>query len=67
MFKFQAQKIVNANNDGHLKEHLWCQKYLDVSVKSLFFYPVDGGHRSIIYSRLVGVQPDIYREGLHFR
>lgn len=30
-------------------------------------YTVDGGHRAIIFSRLGGVQPDIYKEGLHFR
>ncbi|XP_052284866.1 prohibitin-2-like [Dreissena polymorpha] len=31
------------------------------------FYTVDGGHRAIIFSRLGGVQKEIYREGLHFR
>jgi len=31
------------------------------------FYTVEGGHRSIIFSRIGGIQPDIYREGLHFR
>ncbi|XP_052761225.1 prohibitin-2-like [Mya arenaria] len=31
------------------------------------FYTVDGGHRAIIFSRIGGVQKDIYREGLHFR
>ncbi|XP_060578723.1 prohibitin-2-like [Ruditapes philippinarum] len=30
-------------------------------------YTVDGGHRAIIFSRLGGVQPNIYKEGLHFR
>lgn len=30
-------------------------------------YTVDGGHRAIIFSRIGGVQPDIYSEGLHFR
>jgi len=30
-------------------------------------YTVEGGHRSIIFSRIGGVQPDIYAEGLHFR
>jgi prohibitin 2 len=30
-------------------------------------YTVEGGHRAIIFSRLGGIQPDIYREGLHFR
>lgn len=30
-------------------------------------YTVEGGHRSIIFSRLGGVQPDVYSEGLHFR
>lgn len=30
-------------------------------------YTVDGGHRAIIFSRLGGIQPDIYKEGLHFR
>ena len=30
-------------------------------------YTVDGGHRAIIFSRLGGIQPDIYAEGLHFR
>ena len=28
---------------------------------------VDGGHRSIIFSRIGGVQKNIYPEGLHFR
>lgn len=28
---------------------------------------VDGGHRAIIFSRLGGIQNDIYSEGLHFR
>jgi len=30
-------------------------------------YTVDGGHRAIIFSRLGGVQNEIYAEGLHFR
>ena len=30
-------------------------------------YTVDGGHRAIIFSRLGGIQPDTYSEGLHFR
>lgn len=30
-------------------------------------YTVDGGHRAIIYSRLGGIQHDIFSEGLHFR
>lgn len=28
---------------------------------------VEGGHRAIIFSRLGGIQNDIYSEGLHFR
>nr|AIA77461.1 prohibitin 2 [Azumapecten farreri] len=31
------------------------------------FYTVDGGHRSIIFSRISGVQQTVYPEGLHFR
>ena len=31
------------------------------------FCLVEGGHRAIIFSRIGGIQPDIYREGLHFR
>lgn len=31
------------------------------------FYTVEGGHRAIIFSRIGGIQSDIYREGLHFR
>jgi len=31
------------------------------------FYTVEGGHRAIIYSRLSGINPEIYVEGLHFR
>lgn len=31
------------------------------------FYTVEGGHRAIIFSRIGGVQNDIFREGLHFR
>ncbi|KAJ1727886.1 Prohibitin-2, subunit of the prohibitin complex (Phb1p-Phb2p) [Coemansia biformis] len=30
-------------------------------------YNVDGGHRAIKYSRVKGVQPDIYGEGTHLR
>ncbi|XP_067659665.1 prohibitin-2-like isoform X2 [Haliotis asinina] len=30
-------------------------------------YTVEGGHRAIIFSRIGGVQNDIYPEGLHFR
>ncbi|KAH8291351.1 hypothetical protein KR054_010952 [Drosophila jambulina] len=32
-----------------------------------FTLPVDGGHRAIIFSRLGGIQNDIYSEGLHVR
>ena len=28
---------------------------------------VDGGHRAIIFSRIGGIQDNIYTEGLHFR
>nr|XP_011427916.2 prohibitin-2 [Crassostrea gigas] len=31
------------------------------------FYTVDGGHRSIIFSRIGGVQKQVLAEGLHFR
>lgn len=31
------------------------------------FYVVEAGHRSIIFSRIGGVQPGVYSEGLHFR
>ncbi|KAH8867240.1 Prohibitin-2 isoform 2 [Schistosoma japonicum] len=30
-------------------------------------YTVDGGHRAIMFSRIGGVQDEIYPEGLHFR
>ncbi|XP_045124568.1 prohibitin-2-like [Portunus trituberculatus] len=30
-------------------------------------YTVDGGHRAIIFSRIGGIQSDIFSEGLHFR
>ncbi|KAG8330220.1 Prohibitin-2, subunit of the prohibitin complex (Phb1p-Phb2p) [Homalodisca vitripennis] len=30
-------------------------------------FTVEGGHRAIIFSRLGGIQNDIYTEGLHFR
>jgi len=30
-------------------------------------YTVEGGHRSIHFSRIGGVQPGVYAEGLHFR
>lgn len=30
-------------------------------------YTVEGGHRAIIFSRLGGVQKEVYAEGLHFR
>lgn len=31
------------------------------------FFPVEGGHRAILFSRLGGVQSTAYSEGLHFR
>uniref|UniRef100_R4G5G9 Prohibitin n=2 Tax=Rhodnius TaxID=13248 RepID=R4G5G9_RHOPR len=30
-------------------------------------YTVEGGHRAIIFSRLNGIQKDVFSEGLHFR
>eukprot|EP00794_Sanderia_malayensis_P015296 gene15296-16873_t len=30
-------------------------------------YTVDGGHRAIIFSRLGGIQKNVYAEGIHFR
>lgn len=30
-------------------------------------YTVEGGHRAIIFSRIGGIQKEIYAEGLHFR
>ena len=30
-------------------------------------YTVDGGHRAIIFSRIGGIQNEVYAEGLHFR
>jgi len=30
-------------------------------------YTVEGGHRAVIFSRLGGVKPNVYAEGLHFR
>lgn len=30
-------------------------------------FTIDGGHRGIIFSRIGGVQDDVYTEGLHFR
>lgn len=30
-------------------------------------YTVEGGHRAIIFSRIGGIQSDIFREGLHLR
>jgi len=30
-------------------------------------YTVEGGHRAVIFSRIGGVKPDVYKEGIHFR
>jgi len=30
-------------------------------------YTVDGGHRAILFSRIGGIQKEVYAEGLHFR
>ena len=30
-------------------------------------YTVDGGHRAIIFSRIGGIQQEVYAEGLHFK
>lgn len=39
--------------------HSWCY--------FMFWFKVDGGHRAIIFSRIGGIQDNIYTEGLHFR
>ena len=36
-------------------------------IKWIFFPSVEGGQRAIIFSRLGGIQEDIFSEGLHFR
>lgn len=41
--------------------------YIKFLIKHIFTLIVDGGHRAIIFSRLGGIQRDIYSEGLHFR
>ena len=33
----------------------------------MVYFIVDGGHRAIIFSRIGGIQDNIYTEGLHFR
>lgn len=33
----------------------------------MVYFVVDGGHRAIIFSRIGGIQDNIYTEGLHFR
>lgn len=30
-------------------------------------YTVEGGHRAVIFSRIGGVKPNVYSEGIHFR
>lgn len=35
--------------------------------KNLCHISVEGGHRAIIFSRLTGIQDEVYSEGLHFR
>ncbi|EIW70874.1 hypothetical protein TREMEDRAFT_38449 [Tremella mesenterica DSM 1558] len=38
-----------------------------IYVASNALYNVDGGHRSIVYSRYSGVKPNVYPEGTHLR
>ncbi len=38
-----------------------------MGVMFILVLAVDGGHRAIIFSRLGGIQDNIYTEGLHFR
>lgn len=39
-----------------------------VCILLLFYsFSVEGGHRAIIFSRIGGIQPDVFAEGLHFR
>ena len=40
--------------------------YVDFFFCSLII-TVEGGHRAIIFSRLGGIQKNVYSEGLHFR
>jgi len=46
---------------------MWCQHLFLVMANGFCVYLVEGGHRAIIFSRIGGIQQDIYREGLHFR
>lgn len=46
----------------------WCVLHHCVLLqKNHFLFTVDGGHRAIIFSRIGGIQNNIYTEGLHFR
>ena len=38
-----------------------------IHVPFVIFILVEGGHRAILFSRLTGVQDDVFAEGLHFR
>jgi hypothetical protein len=38
-------------------------RHLGGSADLIRFFPVDGGHRAIMYSRIRGVKKDIYNEG----
>lgn len=44
-----------------------CVYFLNKIFFFFFNLTVEGGHRAIIFSRLGGIQNDIYAEGLHFR
>ncbi|KAM3181413.1 Prohibitin-2, subunit of the prohibitin complex (Phb1p-Phb2p) [Hymenolepis weldensis] len=60
----QLRKLVPIGGSGVLS--LAGLGLLGYGVKESF-YTVDGGHRAIMFSRIKGVKPDIYPEGLHFR
>jgi prohibitin 2 len=67
-----AGRLKNASGGGAPKGLGLGIKVLGAAVAGLYglqqsMYTVDGGHRAIIFSRIGGIQTDIYAEGLHFR
>ena len=40
---------------------------IDCAIASVFLVTVEGGHRAIMFSRLGGIKPETYSEGLHLR
>lgn len=73
IFSWNEIRSVDFSNCNCCKNHLIKKHFrlkiilTHLIITILCYFPVDGGHRAIIFSRLGGIQKEIFTEGLHFR